>query len=470
MTRDVGRILIVGAGPTGLGAAYRLTELGYTNFLIVEAGDRPGGLASSFVDDRGFTWDVGGHVLFSHYDYFDAALRSVLPDEAWLEHRRESWVWIAERFVPYPLQNNLRHLPAEMLERAVRGLAERPPRGSAPPPDFRSWVTQTFGAGIRDMFMAPYNLKVWAFPLERLSAGWIGERVAVVDLARVLESIELQTDDRSWGPNNVFRYPRHGGTGAIWRAVARRIAAGRILYGARVRSIDHRARIATTADGEPLAYDRILSTIPLDELAATLSPVIVPVAEAATKLLYSHTHLVGIGLTGERPAALTEKSWIYFPESDCPFHRVTVLSHYSPNNVPDPGSGRYWSLLTETSESAVKAVHRATLVERTIRGLLNTGLIRGREQVVSTWRYTAEHGYPTPSLERDDLLGAIEPALARAGVASRGRFGVWRYEVSNQDHSFMQGVEWVDAVLLDAPETTLPSPDAANAPGGAARR
>jgi hypothetical protein len=89
--------------------------------------------------------------------------------------------------------------------------------------------------------------------------------------------------------------------------------------------------------------------------------------------------------------------------------------------------------------------------------------------VVSTWRYTAEHGYPTPSLERNQLLKKIEPPLAKAGIASRGRFGAWRYEVSNQDHSFMQGVEWVNATLLDVPETTVRFTETANAMWGKAR-
>jgi hypothetical protein len=149
---------------------------------------------------------------------------------------------------------------------------------------------------------------------------------------------------------------------------------------------------------------------------------------------------------------------------------VTVFNHYSPNNVPEPESGKYWSLMTETSESSAKAVNRATLVEDTIQGLLNTKLINSRDQVVSTWTYTAEHGYPTPSLERNSLLQKIEPALQRAGVSSRGRFGAWRYEVSNQDHSFMQGVEWVNDLVLDVPETTIWFAETANAMWGRSRR
>src|SRR5690606_23748375 len=65
------KIVIIGAGPTGLAAGYRLRELGHTNFRIFEASDHVGGLASSEVSANGFTYDIGGHVLFSHYEYFD---------------------------------------------------------------------------------------------------------------------------------------------------------------------------------------------------------------------------------------------------------------------------------------------------------------------------------------------------------------------------------------------------------------
>ncbi len=83
------RILILGAGCTGLGAAYRLHELGRTNFLVLEANSYPGGLAASFVDDKGFTWDVGVHVLYSHYDYFDDLMDRALGS-SWLHHQRRS--------------------------------------------------------------------------------------------------------------------------------------------------------------------------------------------------------------------------------------------------------------------------------------------------------------------------------------------------------------------------------------------
>src|SRR6266566_10118745 len=95
------RYLIVGAGPTGLGAAWRLEQRGIRDWLIVEAGKVAGGLAQSIVDEHGFTWDLGGHVQFSHYEMFDELMDDLLGGDGWLYHDRDSWVWIRDRFVPY---------------------------------------------------------------------------------------------------------------------------------------------------------------------------------------------------------------------------------------------------------------------------------------------------------------------------------------------------------------------------------
>ena len=461
-----GHILIIGAGPTGLGAAYRLKKLGYSNFTVLETQSYAGGLASSHVDANGFTWDIGGHVQFSHYDYFDQAMQEALGSEGWLHHERESWVWIADRFVPYPFQNNLRYLPTDMINKAIAGLINRPPRKPSPNQDFGSWINEMMGDGLRDIFMAPYNFKVWAYPVDQLWYGWVGERVAVVDLGRVVENIFLGRDDVNWGPNNKFQFPKHGGTGAIWRSLADKIGANHLRYNTSVTEIDWQKQQVKTSQGETISYDHLLSSMPLDTLHGLLTPRLEEGATASQNLLRSHSHIVGVGLKGEMPDKLAKKCWMYFPEDNCPFYRVTVFSHYSPNNVPEPETGKYWSLMTETSESNVKKVDRDTLLEETIQGLLNTGLIHSRDQVVSTWSYVAEHGYPTPSLERNSLLAKIEPALKKAGIASRGRFGAWKYEVSNQDHSFMQGVEWVNSVLLDVPEITVRFPDTANAMWG----
>ena len=466
MPHDHISTLIVGAGPTGLGAAWRLDALGRSDWCLCEAGATFGGLAGSCVDEEGFTWDFGGHVQHSHYDYFDTLMDDLLGPEGWLSHERQSWIWIQGRFVPYPFQLNLHRLPAADRDECLAGLravAGAPSPG--PSANFGAWIDATFGAGIARLFMRPYNTKVWACPPEELDWAWIGDRVAVVDLARVLANIAANRDDVSWGPNTRFRFPRRGGTGVVWRTLGERLqrtGAGAVRLGRRLVSLETSRRMAHFEDGTSLEYERMLSTIPLDLLVG-MSDRRGPLGAAASGLRHTSTHVFGIALQGAPGAALTGKCWMYFPEPTCPFYRVTVFSHYSPFNVPD--ADRYWSLMAEVSETDRAGVSVDALREDVARGLVQAGLITSRAQIHHIWHRRLAYGYPLPSLRRDEALGAILPALESSGVYSRGRFGAWKYEVSNQDHSFAQGVELVDRWLTGSAERTLHDAGGVNTPG-----
>jgi protoporphyrinogen oxidase len=459
---DPGPILILGAGPTGLGAAYRLQERGVGDFTVIEAREQPGGLASSYVDSRGFTWDVGGHVQFSHYAYYDDLLDRAV--DRWLYHERESWVWIKGRFVPYPFQNNIHRLAAGDRRRALDGLERAAAaRGERRPENFGEWIRWTFGEGIAELFLEPYNFKVWGYLPATLGIGWMGDRVAVPDLERIKQNVRDGRDDVSWGPNNRFRFPLRGGTGAIWHGVAKLIDAGRFRYGRAVRRIDLERRRVELADGETLAYGALVSSLPLTALAAMCEGLDPGARRAAAALVYSSVHILGIGLRGGKPDELGKKCWIYFPDPASPYYRVTVFSNYSPHNVPD-GEG-HWSLMAEVCESPVKPVDRAVLPDAVLRAMRADRLVPPGAEVVSVWHRREEHGYPTPFLGRDAALAAIRAALERHRVYSRGRFGAWQYEVSNQDHSSMQGVEVVDRILGIDEEVTIRYPDRVN--GGA---
>jgi protoporphyrinogen oxidase len=256
-------IIILGGGPTGLGAARRLQELSDSDWLLLEGSSQAGGLAASFVDEKGFTWDVGGHVQFSHYEYFDRAMDEFLGKNGWLHHERESWVWIRGQFIPYPFQNNIRRLPAAELERCLAGLVDITRNGHVKPANFREWILAVFGQGLADVFMLPYNFKVWAYPLELMNTVWVGERVAVTDIKRVLHNLVHAKDEVSWGPNNTFRFPARGGTGAIWRACVERLPQERLRFNTTATNIDLDRREVTTANGDTMRYDTLISTIAL---------------------------------------------------------------------------------------------------------------------------------------------------------------------------------------------------------------
>lgn len=118
--------------------------------------------------------------------------------------------------------------------------------------------------------------------------------------------------------------------------------------------------------------------------------------------------------------------------------------------------------MLEVSESALKPVDSTTLLTDSIRGLVATELLRPTDEIVSTYHRRFDHGYPTPTLERESVLKVLLPKLQEKDIYSRGRFGSWRYEVGNQDHSFMLGVEAADNIVNGAPELTLNYPDFVN--------
>jgi protoporphyrinogen oxidase len=444
-------ILILGAGPCGLGAAYHLNKIGNANWQLYECNSYVGGLSASFADNKGFTWDIGGHVFFSHYDYFDKAVAEAIGD-AYYEHQRESWVRILQTWVPYPFQNNVRHLPDEALQACVEGLRNLKGKPSLTV-NFREWMDTIFGSGIVKYFMEPYNSKVWGTPLEQMSKDWIAERVSVVDLARIEQNIAERRDDLSWGPNNTFKFPKRGGTGAIYEGVADRFR-DRIHLNHKMQEVDLEAKQVRFTNGKVEAYDLLITTLPLDLFVKSCVFVPKAVVSATEGLIHNGGLIVGLGFDGYRDDT---KCWMYFPESNSPFYRVTNFHNYSRYNVPNGAVDRHFSLMCETTYSPHKPQDKASIIEETIQGLINSGMINEyeRDQIISRYLIDIPYSYPVPTLSRDKALQTIQPYLEAQGVFSRGRFGAWKYEVGNMDHSFMQGVEVVERLLHGVSESTL---------------
>jgi protoporphyrinogen oxidase len=440
-----GHVVVIGAGPCGLACGRELDRLGHHNWTIVEREARPGGLASSVVDREGFTWDLGGHVVFSHFGEFDALLAETMGNDVH-RHDRSSYVRFEGRWVPYPFQNNLRHLPDDVVEECLAGLAQAP--GGSCEMDFASWMRAVFGPGITRHFMAPYNFKVWATPADRMASHWIAERVSVVDYERALRNVRDARDDLAWGPNNSFVFPARGGTGEIYERMASKLR-GHILYESDVSRLDPAARSLHLLGGGGLSYDALVSTMPLDLLVGTLGDCPEPLRRAAADLRHNGAFMVGVGY--EQPLA-DEKSWMYFPQDLAPFYRATNFAKYAAANVPGADVERYSAYMTETSYSDAKPEPRAGLEERVDAGLRASGVVSGSPTVASIHVEDIPYAYPVPTLERDSALAIIQPWLMERQIFSRGRFGSWRYEIGNMDHSVKMGIDIARHLVSGAEE------------------
>ena len=298
-----------------------------------------------------------------------------------------------------------------------------------------------------------------------MNVEWMGERVATIDTQKILSNVVHQKDELGWGPNSTFRFPMHGGTGAIWKALFDALPREKFQFNKKVVQVDVAEKVLTFQDGTKLGYDNLMSTMPLDCLIRISRGVPNHTAEQleakAKQFRYSSSHIIGFGIEGQPPAELKSKCWLYFPEDDSPFYRATIFSNYSPNVVPKPG--QQWSIMTEVSESAQKPVDMAKIVAQAEQGLLNSKLISPNDKIVSRFHTRLEYGYPTPFVGRDALAQPLHEALESQGIYSRGRFGTWKYEVSNQDHSLMLGVEAIDRIWLNGDEPTNRYPGMVNA-------
>jgi len=466
---DNPKIVIVGAGPTGLCAGYRLTELGYTNWQLLEATQTPSGLACTIQDERKFNWDIGVHCLFSHFEFFDALLDDMLPPSDWLYHQRYSPARMRGTWVGYPVQANLWRLPEKEVSGIIADLAQKegtPQKSGAQIRNFRDWLEAGFGKALTETFMAPYNAKVWAHPAEEMNFIWVGERVATIKFDNILSNVINKRDAPAWGPNAQFRYPMNG-TGHIWIKVWDTLPKARKRLGTRVQSVRTKpgAKAVVLQDGTSVPFDGLLSTMPLP-LLLRMTPDNPELAELAegnngavdhSRFKHQTANIIGVGIEGtDLPKELNGVHWVYFPEDEYIFYRVTVLSNFSPLMVAKPY--KQWSLLIEVSESRhrheVLSLNgdRKALRDRVISGLYRSGMLPRNATIASVWDTRLEYGYPVPYVERNMHVHAADKALRELGIWSRGRFGSWKYEVGNQDHSCMLGYDAIDSMLFGGNE------------------
>lgn len=432
------KIVIVGAGPTGLGTAYRLKELGYKNFQIIEKENYVGGLSASFKDKKGFIWDIGGHVIHSHFPFFNKVLKDNLKNQKYT-YNRQSYVYFKGKLIPYPFQNHIHNLPPQIFLECFWGVIKSPKSKNTN--NFLNFINQSMGKGIAKHFMIPYNQKVWGYPLSKMSTSWISERVSTISPTSILKNIFTE-NAKNWGPNSRFIYPQRG-IGSLWKAIAKKIGAKSIYLNSNVKAVDTLHRIVTLEHGKGIKYDLLISTIPITELIKIVSVKPKNVENSSKKLVNNTAFFYGIGIIKKQK---TNASWIYYPQKDISFYRATFLSNYSKYLTP---KNSFSSILVEISSKQEPSS------QTVIDDLVKAKIIKKSEipNIVDIWKAKAPYAYPIPTLNRDQYLKIIQKYLISKSIFSRGRFGAWKYEVSNMDYSFMQGVEIVDKILLSKPET-----------------
>jgi protoporphyrinogen oxidase len=448
-------VAILGAGLTGLSSAFHLQEQGDVDYVVLERESAPGGLAKSLRFD-GFVFDYSIHILYTSDPYCDDLIRKRLLPGRLNQQQRESYCYSYGTFTEYPYQLYNYGLPASVIAENLLGLVAATYEGASEPPrHYEEWLYRTFGTGIADNFMVPYNRRQWAWDLTDMSYDWIAERVPVPNLRDVIAGA-LEPPVSKVGPNREFWYPEEGGIEALPLALADAVPSEHLRLGVDATSVDLTEHEVTFGDGTTLRYESLISSLPMPALAKILhGGPSREVASLAESLKNNRVHTVDIGLQGVDLGPITDMHWVYFPEEEFPFHRLSLPHRFSQSMVPAGCA----SIQLEVSESRYRPVDKETLVARSLDALCRLGVLEPADakpvseggRVLLTKIVTLDPAYVIYDLRHRETVDALLGALAESGVFSAGRFGTWEY--LNMDHSILSGKRAAETVLaLPRPE------------------
>jgi protoporphyrinogen oxidase len=425
------KVAVLGGGITGITAGRLLAEKGRRP-VVFEAAPRIGGLCGSDVTEGYVADRAGGHIIYSTDQEVLKFVLDALGPEGAVKSERRTKIFLRGRSVSYPFENGLGDLAPEDNFACLKGYVEAVfarRNGAAEPTNFHDWCLWRFGEGICRLFMHPYNEKIWNVDLRRLGVGWVRGRVPDAPLDDVLKAaVGLKTV--GYAHQAVFWYPRRGGFESIVHGVAKGLPEGVLRLNTPVTRVA-RAGHGWTVNGE--AFDRVVSTLPLAELAKVLEDVPAQVRAAIAGLTYTSLQTVLVALKHDR---LPKESWVYFPDAaDGPQNRITYLSNYSPENAP-PGKG---SVMAEVTYLGVRPDPEATAKE-VVRGLVRCGTFAA-EDVAFTKTYDIRYAYILYETGLEERLETVRAYAKSAGIDLAGRFG--NYDYYNSDRCVRAAMDLV---------------------------
>lgn len=419
VSRIKAETIVIGAGPAGLGAALALGD----SATLLESRETVGGFCGSLMLD-GAIFDLGGHSFTTPHP----AIRRLVFDALEMEEqKRDAWCWLNGEWVRYPFQQHFSELADSDSRRACQ-LGLESAGGWRDAANFDEYLDHRFGNGISELFMRPYNKKLWGADLTRLDIDWVVERVAAP-----LGSVEDCVSNGQRLPltkEAVVAYPVKGGYGEIFKALAQNVADLRL--GHHVASIDPRTSTLRTAKGETASWRRLISTLPLPALLRLIPNVPAAISSAVATLEALPITLVMLVLKGQHH---TLRQRIYCPDEQIIGHKI-VLNHNSSRwlrGLPCHG------VQVELSES--NPLSRTTdlkeLVNEVLAGLLRMAVIPSLDQVRRTKVLQITHGYPVPTHSRTNAVTLAQRWLGEHGIYTIGRFGEWAY--INSDEALYRG-------------------------------
>ncbi|TXD34574.1 LPS biosynthesis protein [Lujinxingia vulgaris] len=395
--------LIVGAGMTGLAFANFLES---DDVLIVERDPEIGGWCKTVRQD-GFVWDYSGHFFHFKHPDIEAYLRERMDPDEVITVEKNSLIHIAGHKVDFPFQKNIHQLPKEMFIDALYDLFFRDEASAeADTTSFKGMLYEKFGKSISELFLIPYNEKLYACDLEELDRDAMGRFFPHADLKSIVRNMR-RPDNASY--NATFTYPINGAIRYV-EALASDIPHQAMRLGDGVKSIDLNQKVATLQSGTQVRYQHLISSAPFDRLLQISGLPHQPEDFSSNKVL-----VFNLGFDKKGPEGV---HWIYYPERDLAFYRVGFY-----DNIMNTDR---MSLYVEIGLSSDAEVDVEASLTRVLADLKRAGVIDGHE-LVSHHSVVLDPAYVHITSRSRASFEELSSILKQAGVYSVGRYGGWTY-------------------------------------------
>lgn len=432
------KIGILGGGLTGLTLAYLLKDKGYC-VEVLEKEEYCGGLMRS-IQAEGFTFDIGGsHVIFSKDKNILNFMLSLLNGN-YVRRRRNAKILYKGRFVKYPFENGLADLPKEdnfeCIYYFIKNLIRREKGELTPPTNLKEWCYYTFGKGIAEKYLIPYNEKIWKYPLEKISLEWV-ERIPNPSIEDIIKSA-LGIPTEGYTHQLYFYYPKYGGIQSLIKSIESKINDKvNIITNFNVKRIKKEDKKWIVSNGKiERSYDLIISTIPVQELINALTDVPEEVVEASNNLKYNSLITVMIGLDISK---VNDISWLYIPDKNILTHRVSFLSNYSPYVAPE-GKSSILAEITFREGDEISRMKLSEVIERTVEDLHQLKIIN-KDYICYTNAVKLKYAYVINDLNYTKNIQIVRKFLRQLGIYILGRFGQFKY--LNMDECIKQAINFV---------------------------
>lgn len=417
--------LILGAGISGLAAAYALYKKG-EDALVVEKDDTYGGLCGSFEID-GFRFDRFVHLTFAKDNRVNDIFHKSCGEL--IKHSPNPYNIYKGQWIKHPAQNNLFPLSEEEKQVIIRDFQSRPSIESANPKNYEEWLRLQFGNYFAEHFPMVYTRKYWQKEARQLRTEWVGNRIYQPSVDEVVRGCQAEDTVQRYYAKEM-RYPQKGGFKALLKEMAEH---ANVRYNHEVEEIDTESKTVTLTNGETIAYEHLYSSIPLPIVISALKSVPGAIKEAASQLEATSGYHVSIALKSKD---IPPYLWWYIYDEDVLAARVYSPSLKSPDNAPEGCSSLQMEVYCNEGQYSEQQ-----LLDGTVGKLVALGIIK-QEDILFTHVGFERYANVIFSDPIYEARKTVRDYIHATGIKTFGRFGVWDYLWSDQ--SLLSGLNVVE--------------------------